>query len=182
MNKFSKPAEDEIIMKNLKKNTYRILILTVLVGLTLVGGNAQTNKSRKVKVYFWEFNKQTKGDELTAFTREVDAKSPLRPTIEAFVAGPTAEEEAKGFSGLAYGDMKLASVKIKNGTARIDFTREIRADYNPGDLETLRFEDAVTRTAKQFPTVKKVVVCVNGINEFGIGMVIDRPKPCPKEK
>jgi spore germination protein GerM len=170
-------------MKNMKNNVCQILILTLFAGLTFVGANAQkTSNLRKVQVYFWEVNKQTSGDELTAFTREVDAKSPLRPTIEAFVAGPTAEEEAKGFAGLAYGNLKLDSVKIKNGTARIDFSREIRADYNPGDLETLRFEEAVTRTAKQFPTVKKVVVCVNGYNEFGIGMVIDDRIPCPKDK
>ncbi len=171
-----------INMKNLKKNICRILIIMLLTGLTLTGGNAQTTGLKKVKVYFWEFNKQTEGDEFAAFTRKVDAKSPLRPTIEAFLAGPTAEEEAKGFAGLAYGDLKLASAKLRNGTARIDFTREIRADYNPGDLETLRFEEAVTRTAKQFPTVKKVVVCVNGDNEFGIGMVIDKRIPCPKDK
>ncbi len=169
-------------MKNLKNNLCRILILTLLVGLSFTGGNAQTNKLRKVKVYFWEFNKTTEGDEFTAFTREVDAKSPLRPTIEAFIAGPTAAEEAKGFAGLAYGDLKLSSVKLKNGTARLDFSREIRDDYNPGDLETLRFESAVIRTAKQFPGVKKVIVCVNGYNEFGIGMVIDERVACPKDK
>ena len=79
---------------------------------------------------------------------------------------------------------KLSSVKIKRGVARIDFTRTIRGkeDYNPGDLLTLRFEAAVKKTAKQFPAVKKVIVCVNGVNEFGIGMVIDTPVPCPKDK
>ncbi|MGI8641841.1 MAG: GerMN domain-containing protein [Pyrinomonadaceae bacterium] len=172
-------------MKNLKFFGWQILIFTLLVGLTFVGTKAQTDKGlKKVKVYFWEINKETEGDDLIAFTREVDAKSPLRPTIEALIAGPTTEEEAKGFTGVDYGDLKLSSVKIKRGVARIDFTRTIRGmeDYNPGDLLTLRFETAVIRTAKQFPTVKKVIVCVNGMNEFGIGMVIDAPVPCPKDK
>ena len=166
----------------MKKNICRIAILIMLAGLTVVGGRAQTNNLRKVKVYFWEVNSVSGGDELKAFIREVDAKSPLRPTLEAFVAGPTAAEEAKGFSGLAYGGMKLASVKLTNGTARLDFTREIRDDYNPGDLETLRFESDVIKTAKQFPTVRKVIVCVNGYDEFGIGMVIDEPVACPQDK
>lgn len=161
----------------------RLLIFTFLVSLNFVGGNAQTkNNLIKVKVYFWEYNNESGGDELKPFTREVDGKAPLRATIEAFIVGPTAEEEAKGFAGLVYGDMKLVSVKLKNGKARIDFTREIRDDYNPGDLETLRFEDGLIRTAKQFPSVKKVIVCVNGYNEFGIGMVIDDRIPCPKDK
>ncbi len=168
-------------MKNrIIKFTVEIFVFTLIVGLIQIGGNAQTNKLKKVKVYFWEFNKATEGDEFSAFTREVDARSPLRPTIAAFIAGPTAEEEAKGFAGLAYGVLKLASLNLKNGTVRIDFTREIRADDNPGDLETLRFEAALVRTVKQFPSVKKVIVCVNGYNEFGIGMVIDAPIPCPQ--
>jgi spore germination protein GerM len=166
----------------MKKYLCRLLILTVLLPAAFLGGNAQTAKLRTVKVYFWEINNESGGDELKPFAREVAAASPLRPTVEAFLAGPTAAEEAKGFGGLAYGGLKLVSVKLKNGTARIDFTREIRADYNPGDLETLRFESALTKTAKQFPTVKKVVVCVNGYNEFGVGMVIDAPVPCPKDK
>jgi spore germination protein GerM len=81
--------------------------------------------------------------------------------------------------------MKLVSVKLKNGVAQIDFSRQLNKDqsnFNPGDLLTLSFESAVIKTAKQFPAVKKVVVCVNGMNEFGIGMVIDAPIPCPKEK
>jgi spore germination protein GerM len=112
----------------------------------------------------------------------VDKKAPLRPTIEALIAGPTPAEDPSRFASVAYGDLKLSSIKVKRGTARIDFTRELRDDYNPGDLETLRFEAAVIRTAKQFPEIKKVVVCVNGLNEFGIGLVEDSPRPCPKNK
>jgi hypothetical protein len=44
------------------------------------------------------------------------------------------------------------------------------------------FAGAVTETAKQFRGVRKVEVCVNGLNEFGIGMVSDAPVPCPKRK
>ena len=91
---------------------------------------------------------------------------------------PTGDELKLGYYSAGYGDMKLDSVKLSKGLARIDFSRVIRSDYNPGDLQTLDFEDAVTRTAKQFPLVKKVMVCVNGINEFGIGLVEGRPYPC----
>jgi len=95
---------------------------------------------------------------------------------------PTEAEQKLGYFSADYGDMKLVSVKLKRGTARIDFSRVIRDDYNPGDLQTLAFESAVIKTAKQFPAVKKVIVCVNGMNEFGVGKVIDAPVPCPKEK
>ncbi|HKX83490.1 MAG TPA: GerMN domain-containing protein [Pyrinomonadaceae bacterium] len=151
-----------------------------LISCGVVDSAAQKNSDlKKVTVYFWEFNRQGGGDDMIPFARYVDNKAPLRPTIEALIAGPTKEENPDKFSSVAYGDVKLSSIKIRRGTARIDFTRTIRGDYNPGDLETLRFEGTVIRTAKQFPEIKKVIVCVNGINEFGIGMVEDAPRPCP---
>ncbi|CAN5733909.1 hypothetical protein BH24ACI3_BH24ACI3_04850 [soil metagenome] len=141
-----------------------------------IGAAAQT---REVTVYFWEFNRDEPGEDMIPFKRVVDARAPLRPTIEALIAGPTEAENSDKYASVAYGGMKLSDVRIKGTTARIDLVREIRDDYNPGDLQTLRFEATVIRTAKQFPNIKKVIVCVNGINEFGIGMVEDRPKPCP---
>lgn len=162
---------------------YRITALaafTLCVSGWVVAQRTADSNLRKVKVYFWEFNREGGGDDMIPFTRYVDKRAPLRPTIEALLAGPTKEEDPDGFSSVAYGDVKLSAVAIRRATVRIDFTRTISDDYNPGDLQTLRFEDAVIRTAKQFPEIKKVIVCVNGINEFGIGMVEDAPRPCPK--
>ncbi|MBC7898881.1 MAG: GerMN domain-containing protein [Saprospiraceae bacterium] len=142
---------------------------------------AQTDDLKKVKIYFWEFNREGGGDDLIAFTRMVDRKAPLRPTIEALLADPTADEKPDRFASVRYtDDLKLSSIKIKRGTTRIDFTRTVGENTDPGDLATLRFEAAVIRTAKQFPEIKNVIVCVNGMNEFGVGMVIDAPAPCRK--
>ena len=120
---------------------------------------------------------------LNPVTREVGATAPLRPTIEALLAGPTAEEAKRGYEAVDYGrNMKLAAVKLTKGVARIDFTREDgKENPNPGDLLTLYFAGAVKETAKQFPEVRKVIVCVNGLDEFGIGMTKDEAIPCPKE-
>lgn len=140
---------------------------------------AQTADLKKVTIYFWEFNRDGGGDDLIAFIRMVNKKAPLRPTIEVLLADPRPDENPDRFASVRYtSDLKLSSVNVKRGIARIDFTRTDGADTNPGDLATLRFEAAVKRTAKQFPGIKKVIVCVNGMNEFGIGMVIDAPLPC----
>jgi spore germination protein GerM len=149
------------------------------------GSGQQNVKSdprlKVIRVYF-PVEPPSEGPELKPLRRQVDARSPLRPAIEALVAGPTSAEAKEGYVGVAYGDLRLASVKLARGVARIDFTREIRSDYNPGDLQTLRFQEAVMKTAKQFPSVKKVIVCVNGMNEFGIGLVLDAPVPCRPDK
>ena len=144
--------------------------------------NVKSDPRLKVIRVYFPVEPPTEGPELKPLRRQVDARSPLRPAIEALIAGPTSAESKEGYVGVTYGDLKLASVKLKRGVARIDFTREIRSDYNPGDLQTLRFQEAVEKTAKQFPSVKKVIVCVNGLNEFGIGLVLDAPGPCQRKK
>lgn len=160
----------------------RVILLAFIFAVPFVAVNAQTGSGlKKVTVYFWEFNREGGGDDLIPFTRYVDKKAPLRPAIEALIAGPTEKEAAGRYEGVAYGDLKLESVKIKNGTARIEFSRVV-GDINPGDLLTLRFETAVIRTAKQFPEIKKVIVCMNGIVEFGMGLVDNVPRPCPRNR
>jgi hypothetical protein len=138
--------------------------------------------TKQVDVYFIFNGSDGTESNIRPLKREVAATAPLFPAIAAILETPTDAEQKLGYTSAGYGDMKLDSVKLSKGTARIDFSREIRSDYNPGDLQTLDFETAVTKTAKQFPAVKKVIVCGNGINEFGIGMVVGRPYPCPKVK
>lgn len=160
-----------------------LLIVSVPTCFSQKTGSAQTKtETRQVKVYFMYIGTDGTESNIRPLKREVPAAAPLFPAIAAMLTPPTEAEQKLGYESAGYGDMKLDSVTLKKGIARIDFSREIRADYNPGDLQTLYFENAVIKTAKQFPAVKKVVVCVNGINEFGIGMVVGRPYPCPKVK
>ncbi len=161
----------------MKLDSFFVLLSVPMLLFALPIGTA--GQTREVTVYFWEFNRDEPGDDMIPFKRVVDAKAPLRPTIEALIAGPTDAEDTDKYASVAYGEIKLSDVRVKGSTARIDFVREIREDYNPGDLETLRFEATVIRTAKQFPNIKKVIVCVNDNIEFGIGLVEGRPKPCP---
>ncbi len=156
-----------------------------LMMFSLIFVNAQKtadSKSDNVDVYFLFIGTEGSNDKLLPLKRKVSSKTPLFPAIEEMLKEPTEAEQKLGYVSTGYGDLKLVSVKIKRGTARIDFSRTISGDYNPGDLQTLDFESAVIKTAMQFSSVKKVVVCVNGINEFGIGLVENAPHPCPKEK
>ncbi len=86
------------MVKNRVFFAWQLLILVTFVALSVASADAQiTPKLKKVKVYFWEVNNESGGDELKPFMRQVDAKSPLRPTIEVLIAGPNAEEEKKRF-------------------------------------------------------------------------------------
>lgn len=166
---------------NNKKKILVMLLIFVSASFIYAQKPAEL-KLREVKVYFHFIGTEGLESKIIPLKRKVSAKALLFPAIEAILKDPTEAEQKLGYHSAGYGDMKLVSVKLKRGVARIDFSRAIRDDYNPGDLQTLAFESAVIKTAKQFPAVKKVVVCVNGINEFGIGLVEDAPRPCPKEK
>lgn len=140
-------------------------------------------QTKEVKVYFVYENSEGPlvSGNLYALTRQVSKIAPLQGALEALVADPTEEEAKQGYNSAAYtAGMKLASARIKRRIAYAYFTRPAIEGSAP-DLASLKFEEAVTRTARQFPTVKKVVVCVNGQMEFGIGLVEDAPKPCPRE-
>ena len=169
------------------KNTKKILAALVLVlsSIFVQGQKCSDTKLKEVLVYFHFIGTEGTESKILPLKRKVSAAAPLRPAIEELLKEPTDSEQKAGYKSAGYDNMKLVSVKIFDGEARIDFSRELeenRSDYNPGDLLTLSFESAVIKTAKQFPSVKKVIVCVNQMNEFGIGLVIDAPIPCPKNK
>jgi len=167
------------------KTAKRILLVLLIITASEIFIYAQKSDNSKLKeirkVYFHFIGDGT-DSKILPLKRRVSRKAPLLQAIEAMLKEPIEAEQKLGYYSAGYGDMKLVSVKLKRGVARIDFSRPIRDNYNPGDLQTLAFESAVIKTAKQFPGVKKVIVCVNGINEFGIGLVEDAPRPCPKEK
>lgn len=169
-------------MKNKLKFSGTLMMLFLVMFSSIFAHAQKTSDLKKVDVYFLFIGTEGINDELLPLKRKVSRKAPLFPAIEELLKKPTADEQKLGYVSPGYGDLKLVSVKLKRGTARIDFSRTISNDYNPGDLQTLKFEAAVKKTAMQFSAVKKVVVCVNGINEFGIGLVKNAPHPCPKEK
>ena len=97
--------------------------------------------------------------------RTVNAKSPLRSALEILTVGPTAAEEKNNLTSSTFG-IKLVSVRIKNKTAYTSFTMSDGAAF-PGENAPFIFIEAVEKTALQFKGVKKVVVCLDGILNFG---------------
>jgi spore germination protein GerM len=121
------------------------------------------------------FNPKNPGN-LHPVIRMVDRVAPLRPTLEALLAGPNTAEEARGYINISFG-IKLVRVKIKNGTVRADFTMPPAAAFS-GDNSPFLFKDAVELTIQQFPGVKKVIVCLDGDENFWSESE-EPPKKCP---
>ena len=120
---------------------------------------------KEVKVYF--YHDPGEYIDLAPVTRSVNANAPARPAIEALLKGPTAAERRRGFGPLASAsEFRIGSLKISGGTARINFVSTRRWAGWPGDLAPVRFKTAVELTLKQFPTVQRVIVSLNGDEKF----------------
>lgn len=172
-------------MKTLSRKVFVLTLLVLPVSFGSFEVAAQ-QKTQQVKIYLRKSldkkYQQDPYDEKNPFglhpvMRQVPANAPLRSALEALMLGPTTTEEAGGVLSSTFG-LKLLSVRIRNGTAYTRFTQPPGAAF-PGDAAPFIFADAVERTAKQFSTVKKVFVCLDGVLNFGDESG-ERPKRCPR--
>lgn len=139
--------------------------------ILFAGASVSTAAQRKVaarkpvKVYF--HHDPGEYIDLSPVTRVVNATAPARPAIEALLKGPTAAERKRGFSPLASAnEFAIGSLKISGGTARVNFVTSRTWAGWPGDLAPVRFKKAVELTLKQFPSVQRVIVSLNGDEKF----------------
>ncbi len=147
----------------------RVLTVLIAIGcLILAGANhasAGGPKSHRIKIYF--YHEPGEYIDLSPVTRVIRSASPARAAIQGLLKGPTAAERKRGFDGLASAsEFAIGSLTIKNGTARINFVARAEWAGFPGDIAPARFKKAVELTLKQFPTVKKVIVSLNGDVNF----------------
>jgi len=122
-------------------------------------------KSQRIKIYF--YHDPGEYIDLSPVTRLIRSASPARAAINALLAGPTRAEEKRGFTSLSSADeFAIGKLSIKDGTATINFVASRRWHGWAGDLGPVRFKKAVELTLMQFPTVKHVVVSLNGNTNF----------------
>ncbi len=80
------------------------------------------------------------------------------------LAGPTKTEKSKSYTTSIPDGVKINSLIIKNGTAYADFNEAL--DYQiGGSCRVSAIRSQITATLKQFPTIKNVVISINGRTE-----------------
>ena len=148
----------------------RTLIVSIAIGCLLLAPSVNTSSAasqrpQKIKIYF--YHDPGEYIDLGPVTRVMRTNSPARAAIQALLKGPTAAERKKGFDGLASAsEFAIGSLTIRNGTARINFVASRDWRGFPGDIAPARFKKAVELTLKQFPSVKEVIVSLNGEVNF----------------
>ena len=141
-------------------------VIVILFACAEVSVPQRKGAARKeVKVYF--YHDPGEYIDLSPVTRSVNAVAPARPAIEALLKGPTAAERRRGFESLASAsEFRIGSLSISGGTARINFVSKRSWAGWPADLAPARFKIAVELTLKQFPSVQRVIVSLNGDEKF----------------
>lgn len=147
--------------------TSTVAPISLLIFLGTMSGSVQgqTPRLKKVSVYF--YHDPGEYIDLSSVERNVGAASPARGAIEELLKGPTSEEKRNGFRSLeSAAEFDIGSLKIANGTARVNFVASRTWAGWAGDLAPTRFRKAVELTLKQFPNVRRVIVSLNGDEKF----------------
>jgi len=87
-----------------------------------------------------------------------------RAALEELLKGPAASEKTQGFFTSINPNVKILSLKIENGVARVDFDDTLQKSVG-GSCRTAAIRSQITETLKQFSTVKSVVISINGKTE-----------------
>jgi hypothetical protein len=87
-----------------------------------------------------------------------------RVALEELFKGPTDAEKAQGYFTNINPGVKVQSLVIdSNGTARADFSSEL--ETTGGSCRVTEIRSEINFTLKQFPTIKNVIISINGRTE-----------------
>lgn len=87
-----------------------------------------------------------------------------RASLEELLKGASDEEKAEGYLSSINSGVKIQSLSIENGTAKVDFDEQLEFQAG-GSCRVAAIRAQITETLKQFPTVNDVIISINGRTE-----------------
>jgi len=128
----------------------------------------ETPKTVTVKVYFANSVNDPDSEKCEttyAVSRTINETVAVgKASLTELLKGPNTTEKGKGYYTSIPTGTELKSINIKNGVAYVDFNEKL-TDGIGGSCLTSRIRSQIENTLKQFPTVKEVVIQVNGKSE-----------------
>jgi len=130
---------------------------------------AVVNETIVVKVYFnnpdndpnWAFECSN----VFAVEREIPQTQGIAlSTVKELLIGPTSAEKNSGYVTNINSGVKIQSLTVKNGVAKIDFNEQLQYQVG-GSCKISAIIAQIKQTLKQFSTVNDVVISINGETE-----------------
>lgn len=87
-----------------------------------------------------------------------------RAALEELLAGPTDEEKLEGYLTSINPDVKIQSLTIDDGVAKVDFDKQLEFQVG-GSCRVTAIRAQIENTLKQFPTVDDVIISIDGRTE-----------------
>ena len=126
-----------------------------------------SSETSKIKIYFTNTiaDPQISCDKVFYLEREV-AKTPAiaRRALEELLEGPSDLEKLAGFTTSINPGVTIQGLTIENETAKVDFSSKLEEAVG-GSCRVTAIRAQITETLKQFPTVKNVIISIDGRTE-----------------
>ncbi len=149
---------------------FLVIILTFVVGYFVIKDYflvKEEPETMTVKVFFNNGNldPEFSCNKVFPVEREIPKTEAVgRAALEELLKGPTDTEEAQGFFTNINPGVKIQSLIIENGLARVDFDEQLEFQVG-GSCRVAAIRAEITETLKQFPTVDDVLISINGRTE-----------------
>lgn len=129
------------------------------VSVPVVFENSQT---QTVQVFFGNSRLDPQGCERVFPANRTIPRTPAvgRAALEELLNGPTSTERAQGFFTSLPNSVRVQSLTIENGVARVDFNQALEQGVG-GSCRVAAIRSQITQTLRQFPTVENVVITIN---------------------
>lgn len=94
----------------------------------------------------------------------IKTQAVARAALQELLLGPTNSELDAGFFTSINKGVKIQSLTIENGVAKVDFDEQLEFQVG-GSCRVSAIRAQITQTLKQFSTVNSVVISINGRTE-----------------
>lgn len=128
--------------------------------------NLSGNLSR-VKVFFnnSRLDPEFSCNKVFPVEREVEKTQRLATAaVTELLKGPSEADKADGFFTSIPSGVQIQSLVIENGAAKVDFNEALQAGVG-GSCRVSAIRAEITETLKQFPSVREVIISINGRTE-----------------
>jgi len=127
----------------------------------------QETETMKVKVYFNndEMDPEFSCNKVFPVEREIPkTQAVATAALEELLSGPTQGEEKEGFFTNINAGVKIQTISVTDGVARVDFDEQLEYQLG-GSCRVTAIRAQIVETLKQFSAVEEVVISVNGRTE-----------------
>jgi len=140
-----------------------------MVKVPIVLTHESREEQRELRVYFANARLNGNGDCGNVFSVQRPRGSTVavaEAALRELLKGPTADEKAEGYSSEIPAGVTLRSIAIDHGVATADFSAGLNRVAGSCRVEAIHAQ--IERTLEQFPTVKRVVIAVEGDSDAAL--------------